>query len=376
VSGLNIDITADTRQFQAEADNVPAELQKITDQLTKVTTGGDKAGTSLEASMRAAQKTTEQTGSVFKSYTNDVVRGTQKQTEAFGLSNREVNSIQRESIRTTAKSLALQVEQSAQAFDGTVSGAVSAAGNIATGVAALGTGSIAAVGLAGATAFGLIQGAIGQAQQQAKDMQAEVQSLLKDLEATGSEGTVSLGYIVDKLKQFEAGTAAGGLNLETIKKQAKDAGVSFKDYAQALAGNTDELDKQVSAAKKQSAALHEVEDSLTRAATQGGHNPFAERAAAAATAEDTIVANLQHEKDAVDQAAQAQRDAAAAGLPDYERKLNLIGQVDAAYTSSAGDVKSFIKPTGGDKMFFPAEDDAGAALVEAQAVLGVFDEVH
>ena len=27
-------------------------------------------------------------------------------------------------------------------------------------------------------------------------------------------------------------------------------------------------------------------------------------------------------------------------------------------------------------MFFPAEDDSGAALVEAQAVLGVFDEGH
>ena len=70
-------------------------------------------------------------------------------------------------------------------------------------------------------------------------------------------------------------------------------------------------------------------------------------------------------------AAHGGRDRCIADEGVFAEKAELADEV-----AVLGDVKRFVESARGDEMFFPAEDDTGASFVEAQAVLGVFDEVH
>lgn len=324
MTGLNVDITADTRQFQAQVENVPTELQKISDQLQQVTQEGDKAGASLESSMRTAQQQTAGSEQVFKSYTDTVVSGTQHQTEAFGLSNTEINRAQREGLKATGSALAQTVAQSATAFDGSVKGALSAVSNISTGIAAFGGPEVAAIAGGVALLTSVVSGMFNKAQQDAAEFQKSVSSLTDSMITSGDGVAAQETRYNAAVKSYTDGTNALGFSFDTMREKAKSLGVPLDTLIAAYSGNAKAADEVRTASQHLIDTYNAVGESGVRVSKQQQ------------TAHDNATRAIDDLKGTSD--AQA---AAAAGAEAYGRVQTQAAQdAAAAQKQAAADASS------------------------------------
>lgn len=350
--GISIGVAADTGPFSsAVKSGILEPLTDVQDALEQTAKAGDDAGASLEKSMKGAQTATETSARTIEETNQSIVQSNKRtytqDKENFELSEGEKNRIQKESVKAGASAVAQTVAQSASALQDIGTDAAGTVGNIAATVAGVSMNPIvAAVGAGVATVAGFVGGLISKANSDTEELDKSVQDLTDDFIKSGTSGKASLGYIVDQMKKIADGTDEAGLSLEDIKKRAKELGVPFKDLAAAHAGSTAAVDKNIAAAKRQAAS---AEATIRATAQEGGF--AAEQAHDEAVRKfkdaETELANLEALKAKLKDAAKNEKDAAAAGLPAWERKLNLMNQVDDAYTDAASDVDDYInKETG------------------------------
>lgn len=269
---LSVDITSDTRQFQAQVDDVSNQLAKVKEQLDQTTASGDKAGGSIESSMHQAQQASAESTTVFRQQTTAVKQGTQEQTEAFGVSQREINSIQKEGLRTTGAALAQTVAQSASAIDGSVNGALNALSNISIGITALSSvPEVAAAAGVIALITAAITGAVQKSQAEIQLEQQDVSDLVKEMEKLGVSGPSSVASINAALKTFSTTTDGSDKDLDALRKTADQAGISWIAYARAVAGSTKDqedlynsVNKQIEVLDAQSRAVDTTTNSGTK----------------------------------------------------------------------------------------------------------------
>ncbi len=355
MTGLNVDITADTRQFQAQVENVPTELQKISDQLQQVTQEGDKAGSSLEGSMRTAQQQTANSEQVFRSYTDHVVAGTQKQTEAFGLSNTEINRAQREGLKATGAALTQTVAQSAQAFDGTVNGALSAVSNISTGVAAFGGPEVAAIAGGVALLTSVVSGLFNGAKQDAAQFQAQVSSLTDSMISSGDGLAAQETRYNAAVKSYTDGTNTLGYSFDTMRDKATSLGVPLDTLIAAYSGNAKAADEVRTASNRVVDSFHEVTTSAAAQRTAVSHAAIAQH--------DNAVAAISDLRGVTD--AQA---AAAKGAQEYGRLQTQAAQDAAAAQKVYSDAVSASFDNIGSTLA-SAEDQINSKIASAQQAL-------
>ena len=167
------------------------------------------------------------------------------------ISATEQERIQREGLKAGAASFAGIAAQSVAGLDGSVSGLLNAATNIGSGIAVFAEGPVAVAAAAGTLAFGLMTGAITQAQAATKQEQADVEALTKSLESSGTAGVSGVAAIDAQLKKFSTTTDGSAQDITVLKKEANEAGVSFKDYADAMAGNVDKQQELYDSVQKQ-----------------------------------------------------------------------------------------------------------------------------
>jgi hypothetical protein len=273
-NGLNVDITADTKVFQSQVDDVSDALAKTVTELDKATQAGDNAGSSIEAGMRTAQESTAQAGSVFRQNTEVFKQGYQERVETTELSEGEINKIQKESLKTGAAAITAQVAQAAQGFDGTVESALESITNIGSGLAAFGGPEVAAAAAGVTLLTSFISGQLQKAQQDTEAQKEAVSELTATLEKLGKDGSSSVSNVDANLKKFSTTTDGSNNDLAHLKDTADQAGVSFTTYSRALAGNTDAQRELYSEVQKRIPIL---EESIQKASigTQGRNRDVA-----------------------------------------------------------------------------------------------------
>lgn len=248
--GISLSVASDTRDFlRGIKSGVVEPLEDAADELKRLEKAGDRAGDQLEDSMRDAQKDTERLGEEYeqlnrkirdagsggRKFAGDVKDSTSDAQRAV----REFGDEAKQNMAETFSSFDGSAESFADGLQGTFGGVISSLGPI--GMAA---------GAAGALGIGLIIQSLEQAEEDAQAFREKVAALSAELINAGESGELSLGYIVDKLKEMATQAEEGELSLDGLYDAASEGGRNFQKLAQAFAGNIEGIDELIEAERE------------------------------------------------------------------------------------------------------------------------------
>lgn len=375
--GISIGIAADTKPaLTAIKTGLIDPLEDAADALKKVAKEGNDLDT-IESGMKGSQRATNQFDKELQDAVDSIrkVSSTAKQSTREVSDDFEISAGQQAKIRKKALS-EIKSEAKANAaetfssFDGSAASfADGIQGTLGGLVSSLGPVGLA-VGAAGALAIGYINGALQKADTTSAEFKQGVADLTAELIQSGEVGTASLGYIIDRLKKLAAETDGSKDNLGKLKKTADASGSSFKDLAQAYAGNEKGLQKVIAAGKAHLADLEAQKAAVL--------NSMDTDKSAAVELQKKIAAQTDYNnglttaKTKADEAATATANYAKAGGPEMERKAALIDQVNSSYDDAAGAVEDYVNKESGlfdVEAYLAAIDKRTKALHDYQANL-------
>jgi hypothetical protein len=370
MAGISISIGSDEKDFLRGVKNSADGADDLADALADVDKAGDKAGTQLENDFKDAQKQTKKFTDAVKDG-QDALRQTSTVSKT---TNREVNDdlekatgerkkLNREAIEEIGNEAKANASETFSSFDGSAQSFVDGIqGTLGGLVSSLGPVGLAA-GAAGALAIGLINGALGKADEQSQAFKQDVADLTTELINSGKIGTVSVGYIVSELQKLATESDSTKVSLSKLDDVAKKSGASYKDLADAYAGDVQGLKDLQTEGKKRAEQLNkEASDSLALTSTnkdlaQGYHDQ--------AVAQGEVNDYLDKAADKAGEAAKQQKLYVEAGGPEMERKAALIDQINTAYDEAAGAVDDYVdKETG----IFDTSKYIAAMLARQQAL--------
>lgn len=327
--GINLDINANTRGFQAGIKDVDKALDQVADSLDDVARDGEQATEKLERSFKDLADNAKKSGrSLGDGFSSDIKRSS---SEASG-NMRELGDEAKANLAETLSS-----------FDGTVEGTIAGIQGTLGGVTAGLTGVVPIIAAAaGAAGLGLIAVAFEQGGEQAQKVREQIAQLATEFIETGEIGEASVAYIVEGLKELATTTEEGATNLAALQKQARNAASGFDKIAQAYAGNQEGLDQLIKTEEERLKLLRESEQSGRRAADQDFNDSQAKL-----TNQQKIIDGLKNAQKVAEEAALAEQAYAASGAAALEAKANSVVAVNDAYDEVAGAVQDFIdKETG------------------------------
>jgi len=310
---------------------------------------GDKAGDGLERGITDGAKDSKSEIDKLENKFKDLASTAKRETADLG--NDIDSNVKRgtsgagEGLKDFKEESASTAKESAASFDGSANSIVDAFQEVAAN-AFIGFGPAGlAAGLALAAGIGLISAAVQQSGEDAEKVKEEVSNLTAELINVGKQGGPSLDYMVDRLQALATATQDGETSLKDLKKAADVSGSSFKDLAEAYAGNTDQLDSMLAKGKERLVQLAaEAEGIDQTSAAEDGHYAKAIKKSLAQEEYNSYLAKV---KKVADEAAEADRLYALAGGPEMEAKAARISAVNEAYDDLAGSVDDYInKETG------------------------------
>lgn len=291
--GIEIDIAANTRDFQRGTKDVEKALEDVADALDDVSKdakkAGDKLGDELSDGAKDATRGVDKLERSFK----DVADASKRETRSAGDSMkrnmkdgadgasdavREWGDEAKQNVSETFSSFDGSAESFADMVQGTFGGVISNLGPL---------GMVA--GAAGAAGIGLLMKAFEDGKVSEEEFRARVAELADVLIETGGEGADALQAMADRMRDLVAPTDEGAMSLSKIRAMADDSGASFEELAKAyghaggdLQAYIDEVDKSEAATRDQltgidalnkgewgrSAALGEVSDHLRELAKE------------------------------------------------------------------------------------------------------------
>lgn len=371
-SGINIDILANTRDFQRGTKDVERALDDVADALDDVAAdtqrsaerAGDALSSGIEDGARDASRATERLGDDIGDNVQDGTRDASRATErlerdfrslastasretsgigdGIGTNVREGTDDAREGIREVGDEAAGTAKETAASFDGSAESITGAFQEIAANAfAGFGPAGLAA-GLLAAAGIGLVMAKIEEGKEGSEAYKEKVAQLGDELIETGGAGETSLGYVVDKLKELATTTDEGVDSLSDLRKETREAGRDYKDIAQAYAGSTDALGKLV---KKEEEHLEqlEAESQATDQSVTGAYQAAIKKA----TAQQSIVDKLKEAQTAAKAAEDQEAAYLASGAAEMETKAALIEGLNEAYDEAAGGAEDFINTESG-----------------------------
>ena len=325
------------------ARDVDRESKKIGDNLSD---GVERGTEQAEDSVKELEKTFKDSvrdmqradggGGLGKKIAADAEEGTGKAKESF----RELGNEARQNASETFSSFDGSAQSFADGIQGTLGGIVSSLGPVG-----------AALGAAGALGIGLVTSALQKGSDNAAAFKQKVSDLTTDLVDTGRRGSVSLGFINDKLKEMASSTDGSVTSLKDLRKVTDDTSLSYKGLAQALGGNTKNADKLIDQAEKYKKALQEQSEAAREAAglsyrdSSGGEDPRIKQT-------EKYIDYLKQAKQATQEAQEAQSNYARAGGEDLaaaaEASQAYADSVQSAYADAGANVEDFVTKAGYD----------------------------
>lgn len=279
----------------------------------------------LERSFRDTVRDVERQdggGGLGSNLARDTEHGTREAGEAVGTFKDEAKA----NLSEVASSFSGDMTSVVDLIQGTLGGVVADLGPI--GLAA---GAAAAVGV------GLIGAAIQSAGEDEEVFRQRVSDLADDLIETGREGSASLGYIGDALKEMATASDDGTTSLKDLRSAAEQSGTSYKDLAQAAAGHTDAIDKQIKRIEAQKDAWQQTGQAQLEADDVLGSS-----ANNRTKALDQTLGYLRNAKKAAKEAAAEEKnyaDAGGAALKANAEAVEAYGDSLASAFQEAGDAQ-------------------------------------
>lgn len=341
---IEIGIASETKAFKQGVDaGIIKPVEDATEALEKM--GKSRGPEQLEDGFKEAQKASEKLETEVKETAATIERKFKDSYRQIDDGAQQGFSKAGDAARSFKEEAISNLSEVTSSFDGSMQGIADGIqgtlGGAALGLAGISLPAALAAGVLGAV-FGSVLTAIGDDSDEAK---AKVSALTQELIETGTIGPVSLGYVVDALKELASTTEDGEVSLKKLREVAENSRSSFKDLAQAYSGSSDDLDKLVKSNQDLYDSLVAQAEAIDTTTTAGveQYSELEKRLAA----QDAYNGYLREAQTVAHDAAQAAADFAAAGGPEMERKADLIEGINSAYDDAAGAVQDFIdKETG------------------------------
>lgn len=325
MSDIKIRVDADTKAVKRSVDaGIIEPLEDADKALTDL--GRNRGPEQLERGMRDAQRETADFQDEIKETARTIDRVFPEAYRKLKQSSASATG----DVKADLKQLGAEGRQNAaetfSSFDGSleslVDGIQGTFGGIVSDLGPLGAigGAVAAVGI------GLAMSLWQQSQEDAQKLREEVAELASELIDAGRDGSVSMGYVADKLHEIATETEEGRDNLATWKKYADDLGLPFDKMADQLTGAVQVTREQIDALREADRQLD-----LADAATTNK-----------AKAYNALITELENVRAKQEQAAAQEQAWLAAGGPEMEAKAAAISAIDAAYDEAAGAVDTYV----------------------------------
>jgi len=390
MAGINIDILANTRQFQAGTKDVEKALDGVADSLDHLALDAarsadqasdalsdgfrdsgrdveraiDDAEDSLKDLSRAAEREGRDAGDELadgvkdgakdaetalektersfkeladtakredpgKSLGDSVRKGTDEAGEGLGEFKDEANSTAREA---------------AASFDGSAASIGDAFQEVAANAFA-GFGPAGAVaGLAAAAGLGLVFAQVEKNDERTEQLREQVAALADEYISTGRIGGVAMSTVADNIRDMALATEDGETTLADLRKTADDAGVSFEKLAKAKAGDADALDELIDATDRQIEALKNQDVSQQAVAGSGlrARDSHDNQRAALIDLRDTLEEQVTTQDRAADSARNYADTNADAMLRAAEASQDYSEQVQDAYADAGAGIDDYV----------------------------------
>lgn len=373
--GLNLDIGANTREFQKGVKDVAEALDQVADSLDDVAREGDQSAEKLERSFSESEKdiskSAKKIGDELGDQTKRGAKDAEKQFDAlakdgdtsaerleksFSEAQRDISASSKKigddlgssskrgaaeasgNMRELSEEAKANLAETLSSFDGTVEGTIAGIQGTLGGVTAGLTGVVPIIAAAaGAAGLGLIATAFEQGGEQAQKVREQIAELAAEFIETGRVGETSVDYIVDKLKELATSSEEGATNLADIQRQAQGAASGFEKIAQAYAGNQEGLEELIRTEEKRLDILKKAdEEAYIRASDQLNFDH------SKVTNQQKIIDGLKEQKKIAEEAALAEAAYAASGAAELEAKAARIETINDAYDEAASGAEDFI----------------------------------
>lgn len=341
---ISIDFVAGTRDFLKGTGDVEQALDDVASSLDDVARdsrrAGDKLADPITDAGRDIERSNERVERSFREIADTAKRESSTAGDDVARSYKRGADGASEGVQEIGRESASTAKEAAASFDGSAESIADAFQEVAANAfAGFGPAGLVA-GVAAAAGIGFVLSKIQEGTENTEQFKARVEELGDGFITTGGIGAVSFEYIVDKLRQMATSTDGSMDSLKDLRALAKEAGSPFDDLAQAVAGDTEALEKLIRKGEEHAQQLRDQADAtLVRNNTEG---EAVAKLLEQADAQDRINTKLGEAKKAVDIAAQAEADYAASGGPELERKAALISTVDQAYDDAAGAADNYI----------------------------------
>lgn len=335
--GFEINIGANTREFQRGTKDVEGALEDVADALDDVAkdadTTGRKMGDEISDGARDAERSVNRLENSFKDLADASKRETRQASQAVrqnitdegGEAVKEWGDEAKQNVAETFSSFRGDAEDFIGILQDTFGGVISNLGPM--GMAA---------GAAGALGIGLIMGELEKAKEAEQEFREQVAELAGELIETGGEGADAVQGIADRLKSIATETDKDAMSFDKLRGMAKDMNVDFADLAQAYVdgggdlqsylGKLDDLiakEQEVAAeaSKYQQAAglgttVHGIALEKTRDKLQGVADTYAQAERDAASWAESGAAAIQARAEQMD-ALQGELDESVSSWSEY-----------------------------------------------------------
>lgn len=361
---IKINFLANTREVVRDVANIGDALSDVSSSLDDVASDAARSGSRMtdaytdaaKASERAAERVgdaytdagkdgeraAERLERSFKEASDATAKNGGKGPEDFARRTRESTDDANESVRTFKDEAKSNLSEVASSFDGSATSIVDLfQGTLGGVIADLGPAGLVA-GTVAAAGVGLIGAAFTANGEQSEAFKQKVSDLTAELIESGREGSAGIQYIADKLQELATSTDDAEDNLKDLRSAADRSGGSYKDLAQAVAGNTDEIDKQIDKALKLQDAWQQTGQGQLEADDALGLS-----SSNRSDALDEYIQYLRDAKTASDDANDAQKNFADAGGPALQAAADAVSAysegVQSAYADAGASIDDYVK---------------------------------
>lgn len=237
------------RGFKNLEDGLDEVSGSLDDVARDAKRAGDDLGENITDGAREAERSTERLEKSFKDLRDEARTSSRQAGDDLGRNVRRGTDEAEDGIREFRDEANSTAREAAASFDGSAESIGDAFQEVAANAFAGFGPAGAAAGLAAALGIGLIIQALNEGGEQSDAFKQKVADLTQELIETG-DGAPSLDYIVERLQELATTGDEAGVTLAKLRETADGSGRSYRDLAQAYAGNVDGLDDLIDATER------------------------------------------------------------------------------------------------------------------------------
>lgn len=269
--GIEIDIAANTRDFQRGTKDVESALEEVADALDDVARDADKAGRKmgdeLSDGAKDAERSVERVERSFKELADSAKRETRQAGDSMRTNVKRGADGANEAVAEWGDEAKANMSEAFSSFRGDAEDFVQIVqdtfGGVMTNLGPVGM----AAGAAGAIGIGLMLGAFEEAKEAEQELREQVAELTDLLIDTGGDGAEAIQAVADRLRGLATETDKDAMSLEKLSAIAEQNSIDFAELADAytksggdLQAYVAQIDKLAGASQKATAEAYASRD--------------------------------------------------------------------------------------------------------------------